>query len=37
MDSGGKYRRLEEEYLIPMGFGWTVLVIALYLAEVVLK
>jgi len=35
MDSGSsKYRRFEEEFLIPVGFGWTVLVIALYIAEV---
>ena len=32
-----KYRRIEEEYLIPFGFGWMVLVIALYIAEVVLQ
>jgi hypothetical protein len=32
-----KYRRFEEEYLIPVGFGWTVLVIALYIAVVVLQ
>ena len=32
-----KYRRFEEEYLIPVGFGWTVMVIALYIAEVVLQ
>jgi hypothetical protein len=32
-----KYRRFEEEYLIPLGFGWTVLVIALYIAEVLLQ
>jgi hypothetical protein len=37
MESGSKYRRIEEEYLIPCGFGWTVLVIALYVAMVVLK
>ena len=38
MDSGSdKYRKIEEEYLIPYGFGWTVMVIALYIAEVVLK
>ena len=34
---GNKYRRLEEESLIPIGFGWTVLVMALYIALVVLK
>jgi len=32
-----KYRRFEEEYLIPVGFGWTVMVIALYIAVVVLQ
>ncbi len=32
-----KYRRLEEEFLIPVGFSWTVLVMALYIALVVLK
>jgi hypothetical protein len=32
-----KYRRIEEEFLIPVGFGWTVIVIALYIAEVVLQ
>jgi hypothetical protein len=38
MDDGSeKYRRIEEEYLIPVGFGWTVLVVALYIAMVVLK
>jgi hypothetical protein len=38
MDSGSdKYRRIEEEYLIPLGFGWMVLVIALYVSVVVLK
>ncbi len=35
--SSSKYRRIEEDYLIPAGFGWVVLVMALYLAEVVLK
>lgn len=33
----GKYRRFEEEFLIPIGFGWTVMVIALYIAVVVLQ
>jgi hypothetical protein len=38
MDSeSSKYRRIEEEYLIPVGFGWTVMVIALYIAVVVLQ
>ncbi len=38
MASGSsKYRRFEEEYLIPAGFGWVVMVIALYIAVVVLK
>lgn len=38
MASGSdKYRRIEEEYLIPVGFGWMVLVIALYIVEVVLR
>ena len=38
MDSdGSKYRRIEEEYLIPVGFGWTVMVIALYIAVVVFQ
>jgi hypothetical protein len=38
MDSeSSKYRRFEEEFLIPVGFGWTVLVIALYIANVVLQ
>ena len=38
MTSGvSKYRRLEQEFLIPVGFGWTVLVIALYIALVVLQ
>ncbi len=38
MASGSsKYRRIEEEYLIPAGFGWVVMVIALYIAVVVLK
>ncbi len=37
MESGSKYRRFEEDYLIPVGFGWTVMVVALYIAEVVLK
>jgi len=32
-----KYRRIEEEYLIPVGFGWTVMMIALYIAVVVLQ
>jgi hypothetical protein len=32
-----KYRKLEEEFLIPAGFGWTVIVIALYIVVVVLK
>ena len=32
-----RYQRFEEEYLIPVGFGWTVLVIALYIAVVVLQ
>ena len=32
-----KYRKFEEEYLIPVGFGWTVMVIALYIAEVFLQ
>ena len=32
-----RYRRIEEEYLIPVGFGWTVMVIALYIAVVVLQ
>lgn len=38
MDSEtSKYRRFEEEFLIPVGFGWTVLVIALYIANVVIQ
>ena len=38
MDSEtSKYRRFEEEFLIPVGFGWTVLVIALYIAVVVIQ
>lgn len=38
MDSEtSKYRRFEEEFLIPVGFGWMVLVIALYIANVVLQ
>lgn len=32
-----KYRRFEEEFLIPVGFGWTVMVIALYIAVVVIQ
>jgi hypothetical protein len=32
-----RYRRFEEEFLIPVGFGWTVLVIALYIAVVVIQ
>jgi hypothetical protein len=32
-----KYRRIEEEYLIPVGFGWVVMVIALHISVVVLK
>jgi hypothetical protein len=38
MESGSdKYRRFEQEFLIPVGFGWMVIVMALYLAAVVLK
>lgn len=38
MDSeSNKYRRFEEEFLIPVGFGWTVMVIALYIAVVVIQ
>ncbi len=38
MESGSdKYRRFEQEFLIPVGFGWMVIVMALYLAVVVLK
>lgn len=38
MDSEtSKYRRFEEEFLIPVGFGWMVLVIALYIANVVIQ
>jgi neutral trehalase len=37
MDSDSKYHRIEEEYLIPYGFGWTVMVMALYIAVVILK
>lgn len=38
MDSEtSKYRTFEEEFLIPVGFGWTVLVIALYIANVVIQ
>ena len=32
-----KYRRIEDEYLIPIGFSWMVMVIALYIAVVVLQ
>jgi hypothetical protein len=32
-----KYRRIEEEYLIPVGFCWVVMVIALHISVVVLK
>lgn len=34
---GGKYRRFEDELLIPLGFGWMVMVIALYIVVVVLN
>lgn len=32
-----KYRRFEEEFLIPVGFGWMVMVIALYIAVVLIQ
>jgi hypothetical protein len=32
-----KYRRIEEELLIPAGFVWMVLVMALYIVVVVLE
>ena len=35
--ASGKYRRFEDELLIPIGFGWMVLVSALYIAVVVLQ
>ncbi len=35
--SNSRYRRFEEDYLIPAGFGWVVMVMALYIAEVLLK
>lgn len=38
MDSeSSKYRRFEEEFLIPVGFGWMVMVIALYIAVVLIQ
>jgi neutral trehalase len=37
MKSGSKWERIEDEYLIPVGFGWTVTIVALYIAYVVLK
>jgi hypothetical protein len=37
MDCGSKWQKIEDEYLIPVGFGWTVMVIALYVAFVVLQ
>ena len=37
MDSGSRWQRIEDEYLIPFGFGWTVTVAALYIAFVVLQ
>ncbi len=32
-----KWQKIEDEVLIPLGFGWTVMVMALYFAVVVLK
>ncbi len=32
-----KWQKIEDEVLIPIGFGWTVMVMALYFAIVVLK
>ena len=37
MESGSKWQKFEDEVLIPIGFGWTVMVIALYIAMVVLE
>lgn len=38
MESGtSKYRRFEQDYLIPVGFGWMVIVMALYIAKVLLQ
>lgn len=37
MESGSKWQRFEDDVLIPIGFGWTVMVIALYIAVVVLE
>ena len=37
MDCGSKWRKIEDDYLIPLGFGWTVLISALYVAFVVLQ
>jgi hypothetical protein len=36
MECGSKWQRIEDEYLIPVGFGWTVMIIALYVAFVLL-
>ena len=32
-----KWHRFEDECLIPIGFGWTVMAMALYVAFVVLQ
>jgi hypothetical protein len=37
MECGSKWQKFEDECLIPLGFGWTVMVIALYVAFVVLN
>jgi hypothetical protein len=37
MECDSKWQRIEDEYLIPLGFGWTVMIIALYVAFVVLQ
>jgi hypothetical protein len=40
MDSGrssAKWQQIENELLIPAGFGWTVMVIALYIAFVIIR
>ncbi len=37
MDCERKWQTFEDEYLIPLGFAWTVMSVALYVAFVVLQ
>ena len=37
MDASEKRERLYDEFLIPVGFGWTIIIVALYVAVVVVS